>query len=98
MNAKRAHELGLIGEVVPQAKLLERAFQLSEQIMANSPAAMARTKRIIWESLNHGLDEARELGWKSIEAHINHPDVREGAVAFAERRKPQWAPPTPEMP
>lgn len=58
LNAARALELGLTGEVVPRAELLPRAFELAREIQKSSPAALARTKRAIWESLNGGLQAA----------------------------------------
>ena len=68
-----------------------------EQIMAaiaqHSPAALVRTKRAIWDSLERGLTAALEHAWSHIEAHKDHPDMREGARAFAEKRPPRWAPP-----
>jgi enoyl-CoA hydratase/carnithine racemase len=91
MNAQRALQLGVISEVVPQAQLVPRALELAQLIAQNSPAACARTKRAIWESLNLPLDDAREMGWQVIEEYWTHPDIKEGARAFAEKRKPNWA-------
>jgi (E)-benzylidenesuccinyl-CoA hydratase len=93
MGAERARALGLAGEVVPGEQLIPRALELARMILQNSPAACARTKRAIWESLDRGLDGAEELGWEVIEGYWNHPDITEGARAFAEKRRPKWAPP-----
>ncbi len=93
MNARRAMQLGIIGEVVAKENLLSRALELARLIAENSPAACARTKRALWDSLNMGLDDAREMGWKVIEDYWTHPDTKEGARAFAEKRKPSWARP-----
>jgi enoyl-CoA hydratase/carnithine racemase len=92
MDARRALELGLVGEVVPGPQLRTRALELAQTIAQNSPAALARTKRAIWESLDQGLTQAREMGWRVIEEYWEHPDIREGARAFAEKRKPKWEP------
>ncbi len=91
MSAARALQLGLVGEVLPLGDLVPRALELARIIGESSPAACARTKRALWDSLNLGLGEARELGWKVIEDYWNHPDIREGARAFAEKRRPVWA-------
>jgi enoyl-CoA hydratase/carnithine racemase len=93
MDARRALQIGLVGEVVPKAELMSHARHLAERILEASPAAIARTKRAIWESLNVGLDQALELGWSIIEEHVGHPDVVEGARAFAEKRKARWLAP-----
>lgn len=92
MKADEARALGLVGEVLPADSLLERAHQLADQIAQHSPAALARTKRAIWESLDHGLEDSLDRTWELICEHNEHPDPREGAVAFVEKRKPRWAP------
>jgi len=91
MSAARAYEIGLAGEVVAPDALLPRALELAAQIAQSSPSAVARTKRAIWESLDVGLAEALELGWRTIEEHKGDPDVVEGAAAFRERRAPRWS-------
>jgi E-phenylitaconyl-CoA hydratase len=92
MDARRAHEIGLVGEVVARAALMPRARELARAISQHSPTALARTKRAIWESLNLDLDEALERTWRIIEEHTEHPDSTEGSRAFVEKRQPRWAP------
>jgi enoyl-CoA hydratase/carnithine racemase len=92
MSAQRAHEIGLVGEVVAKDALLPRALELAEQIAANSPSAMAATKRAIWESLDRDMDTALSHGWSVIDGYRGHPDAAEGARAFMERRSADWAP------
>jgi enoyl-CoA hydratase/carnithine racemase len=92
MSAERAHQLGLVGDVVPAAQLLPRARELASRIAAHSPAALAASKRAIWESLNRGLDDSLAHAWDIISDHVDHPDSREGPAAFAERREPAWQP------
>lgn len=92
MPAQRAREIGLVSEVVPAADLLARARELAGLLARNSPAAMAATKRAIWEGLDRGLGDALRHAWEILRAHGASPDVREGARAFVERRSPRWAP------
>jgi enoyl-CoA hydratase/carnithine racemase len=93
MSAARAREIGLIGEVVPPAKLMERARELATIIARYSPTALARTKRATWRSLDHGLEEGLDVAHRELEAHFaGHPDTIEGPKAFLEKRKPRWAP------
>lgn len=92
MSAKRAFELGLVGEVVPKESLLTRAFELAALIGEGSPAAIATTKRALWESLDGGLTAALAIGQRAIDTHRGHPDGREGALAFREKRQPRWQP------
>ncbi len=92
MTAAQALELGLVGEVVPAAEVMPRARELAAMIAQHSPTALARSKRVIWESLDRGLDDGIEEAWQAINEHTAHPDLQEGSKAFVERRKPRWAP------
>ena len=92
MNAARAQALGLVGEVVPADRLLARAFEVAAMIKGNSPAAMARSKRAIWEGAERGLGAALEHAWELIMQQNAHPDTEEGARAFLEKRAPRWRP------
>jgi E-phenylitaconyl-CoA hydratase len=92
LGAAEAKSLGLVGEVLPADQVMDRARTLAKLISAHSPTALAITKQCIWESLDTGLDDALENTWNAIRAHNGHPDLREGATAFVEKRKPKWAP------
>jgi enoyl-CoA hydratase/carnithine racemase len=94
MGAERAYELGMISEIVdPPSRLRERAQELGETIARNSPAAMAATKRALWDALEHGLTDASKVGAGHLTSLWGHPDQDEGPRAFAEKREPQWLPP-----
>lgn len=97
MTARRAYELGLVSEVVPHDQLLDRANQLASQVAELSPTTLQRSLRVIWDSLDCGLDEALAHGWRVVQDHYGHPDNIEGPRAFAERRPPRWVDPPPRM-
>ncbi len=90
MSAAEAKEIGLVGEVLPGADLMARAQDLAAKIAQHSPAALARTKRAIWESLDRGLHDGLRHAWDIIGEHGDAPDMMEGATAFMEKRKPRW--------
>src|SRR5829696_8750561 len=96
MDAARAHELGMISQIVdPPERLREEAQALAEKIAKNSPAAMAATKRALWGALEMGLTDACRAGGKELVSMWGHPDQTEGPLAFAEKRAPDWQPPEP---
>jgi enoyl-CoA hydratase/carnithine racemase len=96
MSAQRAYELGMVSQVVdPPERLREEAQALAEKIARNSPAAMAATKRALWQAMEHGLTEACRLGGRELVSMWGHPDQEEGPRAFAEKREPQWQPLAP---
>ena len=94
LSAQRALELGMVSQVVdPPERLREEAQALGEKIARNSPAAMAATKRALWQAMEHGLTEACRLGGRELVSMWGHPDQEEGPRAFAEKREPEWQPP-----
>lgn len=92
IGAKEALALGLVGEVVPAAQLMSRAREIAAVMAQFSPTALARTKRAIWESLDHGLDAGLDAAHALVERHLEHPDPVEGAQAFLQKRPPNWLP------
>jgi enoyl-CoA hydratase len=92
ITAARAHQLGILSEVVdPPGRLREAAESLAEIVARNSPAAMAATKRALWGALESGLTDASRAGAREMVAIWGHPDQTEGPLAFTERREPNWA-------
>jgi enoyl-CoA hydratase/carnithine racemase len=93
MTAQRAYELGMVSQIVdPPERLREEAQALAEKIARNSPAAMAATKRALWEAFEHGLTEACARGGRELASMWGHPDQEEGPRAFADKREPVWQP------
>ena len=92
MSAQEAPRLGLVGEVLPAAEVMPRARALAAMISQHSPTALALTKQSIWNSLDEGLEAALEQTWATIESHNDHPDLKEGSLAYVEKRKPRWKP------
>jgi len=93
MPAERAHQLGLVDELVESpADLLPAALAMAEQMLENSPQAMALSKQAVWNSLEQGYGAALEQAWTLLRLHWSHPDFSEGPRAFAEKRKPVWNP------
>jgi len=94
IGAERARELGMTSEVVdPPSRLRERAQEIGETIAKNSPAAMAATKKALWEALEMGLTDGCRNGARHLVSLWGHPDQDEGPRAFAEKREPRWVPP-----
>ncbi len=93
MTAARAHQLGMIDLIEPSAAdVMARARELAGNMAANSPQAMALTKRAIWASTEMSDPAAAEYGWEMLKSHWGHPDFEEGPKAFGEKRPPNWNP------
>lgn len=90
LTAPRAHELGLVNELTEPGAALDAAVALAERITANGPLAVAATKRIIVESSDWSDAEKWDKQAAILGPVFMSKDAREGAVAFAEKRAPQW--------
>jgi len=90
ISVDEALRLGLVNHVVESARLLERANELAQEIMRNSPFAVRQAK---W-AIDHGTDAAFEDGLeREHEAYmraIGSEDRQEGIAAFNEKRPPRF--------
>jgi enoyl-CoA hydratase/carnithine racemase len=92
LTAEQAHAIGMVTEVIPGEKLLDRATELAGFIASGSPAAIAASRKAIWDAMNKPLEDALNYAWVLLRAHgDHHPDAQEGPRAFAERREPRWS-------
>ena len=60
LDAARAHELGIVSEVVDPDRLASRAQELAEAIADQPPELLAHIKRALWGALETGRTAARE--------------------------------------
>lgn len=93
LEAARALQIGLVGELVPRERLMLRAREIATAIRSHSPAALARTRKAIWGAKELPLHEALQQAWDLVMAQSAHPDAAEGARAFLEKRPPRWRSP-----
>jgi len=93
LAAERAHQLGLVDELVEApADVLPACLEIARSMLANSPQAMALSKQAVWGSHERGYRDALEHAWALLRLHWGHPDFAEGPRAFAEKRAPRWNP------
>lgn len=93
LPAARAHTLGIVDLLEPTpADAVGRALTLAESLCANSPQAMALTKRAIWSSTELTDPAAAVHGWELLKSQWSHPDFEEGPKAFETKRSPVWNP------
>jgi enoyl-CoA hydratase/carnithine racemase len=87
MSAARAHEIGLVSEVIPRADLRDRAAEIAHIIAAKPPAAIQGTVKAIWDSLDMTRRGALEvgLGYTQLGNPIGQAEVDRGAFT-----KPKW--------
>jgi enoyl-CoA hydratase len=90
IDAKRAHQFGLVNVLCEPGEAMERARQLSDRVEANAPVAVRASRQVILSAMTE--DEA--TGWRlSADAMAQargSEDAKEGLVAFIEKRPPVW--------
>lgn len=89
IGADRAYELGLINRIA-DGSALDGAKQLAASIAANGPLAVRVSKQILKESRGWAMEERYDRQAQLIGPVFMSEDAREGAAAFAEKRKPNW--------
>lgn len=89
IDAPRAYELGLVNRLT-DGPALDAALDLAAAITANAPLAVERSKQVVVQSRLWSEDEM----WGKQSALLGNlfmtEDAREGAAAFAQKRKPEW--------
>ena len=90
ISAHRAYELGLINRVVPAGSLMEAALELAGTIAANAPLAVRTSKQVIKDAGEVPDAKGWEISNAAIAPVFASADAMEGAVAFAEKRAPNW--------
>ncbi|WP_444924860.1 enoyl-CoA hydratase-related protein [Microbulbifer sp. DLAB2-AF] len=92
IKAEDALAMGMVVEVVPEDKLLEKAMEYAGRIAVNPPAAIRATKRLIREGASSSLEGGLDLA-ASIQAGLHftqeHRDAVAKIVAQIEKRHQQ---------
>ncbi|MBJ7485147.1 crotonase/enoyl-CoA hydratase family protein [Brevundimonas sp.] len=89
LTAERAMNLGLLNRL-SEGPSLDEALLLAEEISANGPMAVKASKRVVVESRLWDETEMWAIQDQIMDPVFASEDAREGAVAFAEKRAPQW--------
>ncbi len=90
ITAPQALDMGLITRVVDDEQLQSEAFALARQLAAGAPAALAGTKRLLWNGLGSGVDACMPEE-NRMQAYLSGmADAREGLAAVIEKRAPTF--------
>ncbi|BAT72367.1 enoyl-CoA hydratase/isomerase [Thermosulfidibacter takaii ABI70S6] len=90
IDAQEAYRIGLVNEVVPKERLLDRAFKIANEIAQNGPLAVEAAKFAINKGSEVDIKTGLEIESKTYDTLIPTRDRREGLLAFKEKRKPQY--------
>ncbi len=90
VDARRAHEVGLVNDVVPLAELRSAAQELARRIAANAPLSVRAAKRTVGLVAQYRLSEAFDVADAIWEPVYRSADAQEGPAAFRDKRPPVW--------
>jgi enoyl-CoA hydratase/carnithine racemase len=87
IDAERAHQIGLVNQIVPAAELRDTVQRLATTILANAPLSVRAAKQTVALAMRSiPWDEADRL-WEPV---YRSADAQEGPAAFGEGRTPKW--------
>src|SRR5580704_15018180 len=91
VEAAEALSLGLITEIVPHERLLQRARELADVLIAASPVSLTRAKRLLTSAAAASVDADLERAILENARIRCTADFKEGLASFLEKRKPVWS-------
>lgn len=92
IDTEEALGMGILSRVVPADQLMDVARDLAGTIAKNSPLALAYAKASIDIGTETSLEQGLRFETAAIRATLASEDYREGLVAFAEKRAPNFPP------
>jgi len=90
ISAQEAYNLGLVEHVVPSGRVMEEAYDLAHKIIEKGPLGVVAAKKVINQVRDLPMQQALEIEsdfWANLTAT---EDMKEGARAFIEKRKPRY--------
>lgn len=90
LSAERAQQNGLINRMTEPGGALDAAIELANAVAANGPLSLVASKQVVGESADWSREEMFDRQAAITDPVFASQDAREGAAAFAEKRKPVW--------
>jgi enoyl-CoA hydratase/carnithine racemase len=85
-----AMRYGLVNHVVPAAEVMPKALALAETICANGPLAVRLAKEAAYTGRNLPIEDGLRFEIEQSRKVMASEDAREGPLAFAQKRKPEY--------
>jgi E-phenylitaconyl-CoA hydratase len=90
IDAKEAHRIGLVSDVVPHDQLMPLALKLAERICDNAPLSVRAAKLAATRGAEMSISDGLALEQAFFGILRDTEDRAEGRRAFAEKRKPDY--------
>jgi enoyl-CoA hydratase/carnithine racemase len=89
-DARRAAELGLVNQVIPDKDVLAKATETAEKLAAKPASALQASKRLIKQPFREQIKAAMKAENEEFSAQVRSADAKEAFTAFLEKRKPDF--------
>ncbi|MEX2245239.1 MAG: enoyl-CoA hydratase-related protein [Dehalococcoidia bacterium] len=89
-DAQWALHNGLVNYVLPADQVMPKAIEIAEKICENGPLAVRATKESAYRGRGLPFEEGLKLETEISRKVFTSEDAREGPLAFAQKRKPDY--------
>lgn len=90
ITGEHAHRIGLADVLVEQSKVFDAAVQLAGEIATSAPMAVQATRTTLRQGLAQEVERVNRHERQMQLVHYASEDFKEGIVAMAERRTPNF--------
>ena len=90
LDAEEALRVGLVGYVVPDDQLMEKVYEIIDQIEGNGRQAVRLAKKMINASTAPEIGDLFMLEPEFVEYQYMSGEIKEGIDAYLEKRTPHW--------
>jgi enoyl-CoA hydratase len=90
LNAREAHEAGLVARVVAREAWLDEAKRVAREIASKAPVATRLAKEAVDHAYEGGLAYGLDYERRAMYLAFASADAREGLNAFLEKRRPEF--------
>ncbi len=88
--AQEALRHGLVNFVVPLVEVLPKAMEIAKKLAQGAPFAQRMILEAVHQGMGRPVDEGLEVELDKMEAVTKTEDAVEGAMAFMQKRPPQY--------
>jgi enoyl-CoA hydratase/carnithine racemase len=89
-DGRRAAELGLVADVVPDKDVLARATETARKLAEKPAAALQASKRLMKQPFREQIKAAMKAENEEFSMQVRSEDAKEAFTAFLEKRKPDF--------
>ena len=88
IDAREAHRIGLVNQVVSAGQALARAKEIAQIYNERAPLSLSFTKQAVYRGLEMELEAGLDLEKRLVSKIYATEDKQEGMTAFLQKRRP----------